>query len=60
MMMPGSVFIMDPRGNCIAGRGRLWTTGDPDDNFRILAGTLAAVPVAGGRFAQAVIVPGEG
>ena len=57
MMMPGSVFIMDPRGNCIAETGRLWSTGDPDFNFRILAGTLAAVPVDGGRFAQAVIVP---
>ena len=57
MMMPGSVFIMDPRGNCIAETGRLWSTGDPDFNFRILAGTLAPVPVAGGRFAQAVIVP---
>jgi glutamine synthetase len=57
MMMPGSVFIMDPRGNCIAETGRLWTTGDPDYNFRILAGTLGAVPVDGTRFAQAVIVP---
>jgi glutamine synthetase len=57
MMMPGSVFIMDPRGNCIAETGRLWTLGDPDYNFRILAGTLAVVPVDGARFAQAVIVP---
>lgn len=57
MMMPGSVFIMDPRGNCIAETGRLWTNGDPDFNFRILAGTLGPVPVNGGHFAQAVIVP---
>jgi glutamine synthetase len=57
MMMPGSVFIMDPRGNCIAETGRLWDTGDPDYNFRILAGTLGPVSVDGSRFAQAVIVP---
>ncbi len=57
MMMPGSVFIMDPRGNCIAETGRLWETGDPDYNFRILAGTLGPVAVDGGRFAQCVIVP---
>jgi glutamine synthetase len=57
MMMPGSVFIMDPRGNCIAETGRLWDTGDPDYNFRILSGTLGPVAVDGGRFAQAVIVP---
>jgi glutamine synthetase len=57
MMMPGSVFIMDPRGNCIAETGRLWATGDPDYNFRLLAGTLGPVAVDGGRFAQVVIVP---
>lgn len=57
MMLPASVFIMDPRGNCIPETGRLWTTGDPDYNFRILSGTLKAVPVDGTRFAQAVIVP---
>ncbi|MGE3230406.1 MAG: glutamine synthetase family protein [Hyphomicrobium sp.] len=57
MMLPGSVFIMDPLGNCIAETGRLWTNGDPDFNFRILAGTLKAIPVDGTRFAQAVIVP---
>ncbi|HEX2842811.1 glutamine synthetase family protein [Hyphomicrobium sp.] len=57
MMLPASVFIMDPRGNCIAETGRLWSTGDPDYNFRILSGTLKAVPVDGTRFAQAVIVP---
>jgi glutamine synthetase len=57
MMLPASVFIMDPRGNCIPETGRLWTTGDPDYNFRILSGTLQAIPVDGTRFAQAVIVP---
>lgn len=57
MMLPASVFIMDPRGNCIAETGRLWTTGDPDYNFRILSGTLKPIPVDGTRFAQAVIVP---
>lgn len=57
MMMPASVFIMDPRGNCIPETGRLWTTGDPDNNFRILSGSLKAIPVDGTRFAQAVIVP---
>jgi len=57
MMLPASVFIMDPRGNCIDETGRLWSTGDPDYNFRILTGTLKAIPVNGTRFAQAVIVP---
>ena len=28
--MPSTVFIMDPRGNCIEETGRLWETGDPD------------------------------
>ena len=57
MMLPASVFIMDPRGNCIEETGRLWTTGDPDYNFRMLSGSLKAVPVNGTRLAQAVIVP---
>lgn len=57
IMMPSSVFIMDPRGNCIEETGRLWETGDPDFVCRILSGTLAAVPVAGTTHAQGVIVP---
>ena len=30
LMMPTSVFIMDPLGNCIEETGRLWETGDQD------------------------------
>ena len=29
IMMPTSVFIMDPLGNCVEETGRLWETGDP-------------------------------
>lgn len=57
IMMPSSVFIMDPRGNCIEETGRLWETGDPDFLCRILAGSLGAVPVNGGTHAQGVISP---
>jgi glutamine synthetase len=56
MMMPASVFIMDPRGNCIEETGRLWETGDPDHKCRMLSGTLAPVPVGAGTHAQAAIV----
>jgi glutamine synthetase len=55
LMIPSTVFVMDPRGNCIEETGRLWETGDPDVPFRILAGSLRAVPVGDGRHAQAVI-----
>lgn len=55
IMVPGSVFIMDPRGNCVEETGRLWETGDPDLPCRILAGTLVPVPVNGSTHAQAVI-----
>ena len=30
VMMPASIFVMDPLGNCIEETGRLWETGDPD------------------------------
>lgn len=59
VMMPSTVFIMDARGNCVEETGKLWETGDPDIEFRILAGTLRPVPVNGARHAQAVIVPHE-
>lgn len=55
LMLPSSAFIIDPRGNSIGETGRLWETGDPDVPARILAGTLAAVPVNGTTHAQAVI-----
>jgi glutamine synthetase len=55
IMLPASVFIMDPRGNCVEETGRLWETGDPDRPCLILAGTLAPVPVNGNTHAQAVI-----
>lgn len=55
IMLPASVFIMDPRGNCIEETGRLWETGDPDRPCRILSGTLVPVPVNGNTHAQAVI-----
>lgn len=55
VMIPSTVFVMDPRGNCVEETGRLWETGDPDVPFRIIEGTLRAVPVGDGRHAQAVI-----
>ncbi len=55
VMMPSTVFIMDPLGNCIEETGRLWETGDPDIHCHLLAGTLATVPVGDGRHAQAVM-----
>ena len=36
LMMPTSVFIMDPLGNCIEETGRLWETGDPDHQCHLL------------------------
>ncbi len=59
LMIPSTVFVMDPRGNCIEETGRLWETGDPDEPFRIIAGSLRAVPVGDGRHAQAVIAVTE-
>ena len=46
LMMPTSVFIMDPLGNCVEETGRLWETGDPDDQCHLLSGTLVPVPSA--------------
>ena len=56
VMMPTSVFIMDPLGNCVEETGRLWETGDPDHACHLLSGTLVPIPVGDGRHAQAVMV----
>lgn len=55
VLMPASIFVLDPRGNSIAETGRLWETGDCDIKFQILAGSLVPVPVGGGTHAQAVL-----
>ncbi len=55
LMMPTSVFIMDPLGNCVEETGRLWETGDPDHHLHLLSKTLVPVPVGDGRHAQAVM-----
>src|SRR5262249_5537911 len=39
LMMPSSIFVMDPLGNCVAETGRLWETGDHDHPCHLLAGT---------------------
>ena len=57
IMFPSTVYIMDARGSCVEETGRLWETGDPDLQFRILAGTLAPVSINGTTHAQAVMVP---
>ncbi|MET0431485.1 MAG: glutamine synthetase family protein [Hyphomicrobium sp.] len=57
LLMPASVYVLDPRGNSIAETGRLWETGDHDIPFRVLAGTLKPVPVSGTTHGQAVMVP---
>lgn len=59
LMMPASVFILDPRGNSVEETNRLWETGDPDILFRMLAGTLTTLPLGDGSRAQAVIVVAE-
>jgi glutamine synthetase len=56
LMMPSSIFIMDPLGNCVAETGRLWETGDHDHQCHLLSGTLVPIPVGDGRQAQAVMV----
>ena len=56
LMMPTSVFIMDPLGKCIEETGRLWETGDQDHQCHLLSGTLVPIPVDGGRHAQVVMV----
>ena len=55
LMMPSSVFIMDPLGNCVEETGRLWETGDPDHQCHLLGGTLAPIPVGDGCHAQVVM-----
>lgn len=55
IMLPTSIFVMDPLGNCIEETGRLWETGDPDRKCHLLAGTLVPVPVGDGKHAQAVM-----
>jgi glutamine synthetase len=57
LLLPASVYVLDPRGNSIAETGRLWETGDHDIPFRILSGTLKPVPVGARTHAQAVMVP---
>ncbi|MGL4395426.1 MAG: glutamine synthetase family protein [Hyphomicrobium sp.] len=59
LMVPSTVYILDPRGNCVEETGLLWETGDPDLVFRILAGTLVPVAVNGTTHAQCVIAPAE-
>ena len=59
LMLPASVYVLDPRGNSIAETGRLWETGDYDIKFHLVAGTLHPVPVGPGTHAQAVMVPEE-
>jgi glutamine synthetase len=56
LMMPTSVFIMDPLGNCVEETGRLWETGDRDHHCHLLSGTLVPIPVGDGRHAQVVMV----
>ena len=55
LMMPSSVFIMDPLGNCVEETGRLWETGDRDHQCHLIGETLVPVPVGDGRHAQAVM-----
>jgi glutamine synthetase len=56
LMMPSSVFIMDPHGNCVEETGRLWETGDQDHECHLLSRTLVPIPVGDGRHAQVVMV----
>lgn len=58
-MFPSTVYIMDARGSCAEETGRLWETGDPDLQFKILADTLKPVAVGGTTHAQCVMVPVE-
>ena len=58
-MVPSTCYIMDMRGSCVEETGRLWETGDPDLQFRVLADTLHPVSVKDTTHAQAVMVPVE-
>src|SRR4029078_13236447 len=55
LMMPTSVFIMDPLGNCVDETVGLWETGDRDHHCHLLSKTLVPIPVGDGRYAQAVM-----
>ena len=55
LMMPSSIFIMDPLGNCVEETGRLWETGDHDHHCHVLNKTLVPIPVGDGRHARAVM-----
>jgi glutamine synthetase len=55
LLLPTSIFIMDPLGNCVEETGRLWETGDPDRRCHLLSRTLMPIPVGDGRHAQVVI-----
>jgi glutamine synthetase len=59
LLLPASVYVLDPRGNSIAETGRLWETGDYDIKFHLVAGTLHAVPTGNATHAQAVMLPEE-
>ena len=59
LLLPASVYVLDPRGNSIAETGRLWETGDYDIKFNLVAGTLQPIPAGPGTHAQAVMVPEE-
>lgn len=59
LLLPASVYVLDPRGNSIGETGRLWETGDHDIPFGILSGTLKPVPVGARTHAQAVMVPAD-
>ena len=50
---------MDMRGSCVEETGRLWETGDPDLEFRVLADTLHPSASTDTTHAQAVMVPVE-
>jgi glutamine synthetase len=56
IMLPSSIFVMDPLGNCIEETGRLWETGDYDQGCHLLSGTLVPVSVGDGRHGQVVMV----
>lgn len=59
ILIPSTIYIIDTLGNCCEETGRLWESGDPDIEFRVLAGTLSAIDVNGGTHAQAVIAAVE-
>lgn len=59
LLLPASVYVLDPRGNSIAETGRLWETGDYDIKFNMVAGTLQPIPAGKHTHAQAVMVPEE-